>query len=1719
MENTNTNTTLNQNEALQAYVQEHKRRRVKRFAAATIVLAIALFGYFGYRNPQLFRAAITESGSSNSTSPLYILDYTAGAGDTGEIAIKAGQAADNVQSIQFKLKYNPVTALTFNENSIVFDETTSFTSADLKSVNTGVTGEVIVSFFSGNPVNLSAGKAVAKLNVKLSPSIPSGTKITLTATDVDVVVSQNGTLESSTTLNAIDTGSITVGSKNNLRVLYAESLDSTHVLLHFSDLISNAGEIGSYSLSSSDGTSHSVVSAERGDAQGHAQDTVLLTTTSQTPGVRYDVDVTGNDVSGNAQGGVDQSAFYHNAVFVGYGLASTSLSDFNLIQAEAQDSLHVLLTFSQPVQASSITAASFTVTDYTTYTTGSPVSQTVSDAVVKDNTVILGMKNPLEAGHSYFVFASDGDAIPKSQDGAKPLGINKAAFTGFTGGPRVESIAVIGESSNSTIKITFSDTVTLPAGETVVGKIYHQNTLSELLLEDEDVTLEGNTLVVTGLSVIPDQMYFFVANPALNASGVSLNPAYSSIKSFWGFGYNNTLNTIGGVIPVNANAFDVEAGSIDFSKIKTDSLSLVTYTFPDLKVNTLLIDSVSIVDGKLRVNTANPLLFGQRYLLLFNDSVTEKVLQITDFVFESDFKVVSTQAVAANQVKIQFSENIDQNTVSVSGFGLIGQNGLMVTQATVSADFKAVTLTLNASLASGKVYMAYATGVKSFFGSKPLILNGAPFTGYQTQTDTGDVFTESVESLSPTQVKVVFSAEVNPATVTPVNMTLLPSSDLTKTLTVTAVEKIDNHTFVLTTAVQNADLNYFFIPLDSLLKNGIKDSKNRLIQSTKVLHFFGYFVNQPVLSAVTPATVTNEIEKTILITGQHLDAVKTVRVGSTEVKITEQPESGLTLSFVVPAGFVTGSYNVTLVSETGESQNFTNAFVVSESEKPMRVVSEESKATPFKVPNDGVTKATLWVLVEDMKAIDNVESVTINLEKIGGSPAQQMTASDSNKTQFRQWYQFETVIPATVATSDKPLELPVEARKGDEVAKGVATIHVTADVYTSVAPTIDQAFFLPISVAPDGKTPVKISAQVSDKDGASTITSVVANLGPLGVGFVPLQEVTGVAAAAETVSRFFQSEEFTIPSGTPVATYQITLTAQDATGEVSTLTVPFNVSSELSGPKIDVGKSYIAPNKSVPHDATTLFSLSVSVSDSDGVSDIETVTAEFGGLGLSPVSLLKDSKASDKAKSAWFTAEGLTVPKTAGLGVHQITITATDSSGSSANTVLQIDVTAEDVYGEPPHIFTDRSYTTPAVAVNDGKTPITLHVFVSDEDDDLQSVFVNLANVGQVGSATTSEFDLLSPAAPASASAGTDVCDTHSSTLVCLQPSVKEGLEGQWFILPNVTIRKDVLPSSQPYMVQIVAVDQSGKAVNKTIPLYVNNGDSLTNNAAPPSVVAVVSTDDSKVEVVFSEGMDVNSVTKNGNGFTIVDQNDVNKKLTILDATINAAGTVATLTTEPQSSGKNYVLKVGNALHDAVGVPFIAGAGSSMAFKGFEYQGKPPVVEYVDSTDVDTVEIEFRDPLQPSGVSADHFEINESGSGSSELNILEVRFIESSNVIQLKTATQKPGQKYRITLKTIASADGTLQTTTINRLFKGFKPSVAQKAAIKSSADLNGDGKVDFIDFTMFSAVYGTNYLNDAVVLPVEPTTPSAGQPLTPEPDATVPVTTSPDSTAVPSGL
>lgn len=1118
---------------------------------------------------------------------------------------------------------------------------------------------------------------------------------------------------------------------------------------------------------------------------------------------------------------------------------------------------------------------------------------------------------------------------------------------------------------------------------------------------------------------------------------------------------------------------------------------------------------------------------------------------------QNRLRVIDAEAASSTQIVVRFSDLLFPSTVlgqTTTSLGLpadyvindIQGNPLVVTKVESAAgtsacsncDQSAVLLTVSQQT-PGEVYsmrIGATNIVSNTQGKLDANYDGTLFSGYQAPSaTTSGVSLSSVDVLSSSEIILHFSGDLTRATVTPVNFYIQTPNPANQQgnapglLTVTKVDEIDGKTYRLTTTQQDPGANYFVIV------NGVKDDVGKNVVNNRVQVFYGFANPTTAITQVKPNAVTNNQDQSIEILGVNLDTVTQVRLGTTDVTITK-PAANATdsLSFIVPRNFPIGAYDLNLVNKFQEVKTLPSGFVVSAAVQPFRIVSGESRAVPNRVNPDGTTKIKLYALVEDPIDVASVDSVTIDLGDIGGSRAQAMVKDTGLQKKGQQFYTFETTVASTTPTKASAYNLTVEARKGSQTATGKVDLRVTNDVLSSVAPVVDQVSVNPVTVSPDGKTPVKISAKVTDQDGAGTISSVIADLTSLGAGFQPLKPLsvgattaTGASAtgtSAEQKTAFFESAEFTIPVTTAQGKYKISVTASDATGESDIEEIELEVTSSLTGPVIDKDKTYLSPRKSVPNDGRTTFAINAMVGDSDGISDIDSVVAYFTSMGLRPVTLVKDTKATDSAKSALYSSESMVIPPTTPFGVHDIQIIATDKNGGKGQYNLKIDVTYEDTIGDAPIVLGKKSYTTPKIGVNDGRTRMTLYAFVRDDDQDLESVIVNLKGIGQVGPAVPAEFGSASAPAPTSSGTG-GACPTGSNVIVCMTPSFTEGRDGQWFVLSDVTISPNVAASNTPYMIEVIATDRGRKVGRGEIPVIVRDSQNFTPDREAPQMSAVVAVAESKIEVVFNEAILASTVSSTGNEFTVTRKSDASQTLRVSGATINTDGNIVTLTTEPQVPGAEYVLTA-KGVQDISGIALSSG---SAEFDGFEDSTRAPVIDLVAATDQETVEIEFQQPIRPTGVqlgvasgTRSNFDvkITEADNSSQVLPIKSISLSEGGMVLIVKTNAMKSGERYLVQVENIASAAGNPLRNRISKFFKAINYRAVQQSANANNADLNGDGKVDFIDFTIFSASYGKIFGaagNTGGTNNTSSGSSSQGlQPITSNPNSTVPITSTP---------
>lgn len=140
-----------------------------------VILGITALSFFGYRNPELFKAELTGGGDQTEVNTtLYIPnDYIAEPGDTGIVHLKAGVTLTELQSINIKFKYddskiNILNVLTDDSNDAFYNE------SSVSATNpTDDTFSVVFSF-SPNSKNVAEDQTLFRLAISLKDGFNQG---------------------------------------------------------------------------------------------------------------------------------------------------------------------------------------------------------------------------------------------------------------------------------------------------------------------------------------------------------------------------------------------------------------------------------------------------------------------------------------------------------------------------------------------------------------------------------------------------------------------------------------------------------------------------------------------------------------------------------------------------------------------------------------------------------------------------------------------------------------------------------------------------------------------------------------------------------------------------------------------------------------------------------------------------------------------------------------------------------------------------------------------------------------------------------------------------------------------------------------------------------------------------------------------------------------------------------------------------------------------------------------------------------------------------------------------------------------------------------------------------------------------------------------------------------------------------------------------------------
>ena len=187
---------------------------------------------------------------------------------------------------------------------------------------------------------------------------------------------------------------------------------------------------------------------------------------------------------------------------------------------------------------------------------------------------------------------------------------------------------------------------------------------------------------------------------------------------------------------------------------------------------------------------------------------------------------------------------------------------------------------------------------------------------------------------------------------------------------------------------------------------------------------------------------------------------------------------------------------------------------------------------------------------------------------------------------------------------------------------------------------------------------------------------------------------------------------------------------------------------------------------------------------------------------------------------------------------------------------------------------------------------------------------------------------------------------------------------------------------------------------------------------------------------------------------------------------INTEGTIVTLTTGEQIPGTKYTVIADG---DELGLKQNQVSDVQADFVGFQDNDVPPQIDTITSLSSYLVEASFSNALKPTSIASDgsDFEIFTAEGEAIDLKINTAEIIDQYTIL-VSTDIQRSNEKYRLRVFNIESAAGRpVKKSGLTGLFKGYQALIHSSAELEVRADFNGDGRVDFTDFTMFSAVYG----------------------------------------------
>ena len=576
----------------------------------------------------------------------------------------------------------------------------------------------------------------------------------------------------------------------------------------------------------------------------------------------------------------------------------------------------------------------------------------------------------------------------------------------------------------------------------------------------------------------------------------------------------------------------------------------------------------------------------------------------------------------------------------------------------------------------------------------------------------GDLAITNVIATAPNTVEVYFNKNLDADTLGTFDADIFSWQDSQKTPLFVENIKVTESKAVITTGAQTANQHYL-LTLDPT----VKDTDGANIGPKATATFDGYTVGQIYLTSTSPSEIEQGAIATITLQGTNFTDDMIVTVGATQIAPSNLSDDQITLS--LPATFTAGNHDVRITStETGAvallSQGLTVVDPAVSAGLPI-VLSDESYASPSKVPNDNTTMTTLWARIDDPRGVSDLDKVTADLRNINGPASQAM--SFHSIVDDKAWYTLDITVPSTVATQAEPVKIPLTAQnKSGNKGFGEVRVIISNDLSSSLAPEIIQAVASPNYATPNA-TSIQFHVEAKDGDGGDTIRRVVVDATSIGLGSIALDTLEPVGDKRQCTYGDYEVSDW---GGCSAGKQSRAVNIRDGIDCVDGAAKP--VLQRNCAYRACLLNDWELDEWSTCTNGKQFRDYKLKANITCVGEDFKPARQERSCVSVTslidsllPVAHAANARIGVVGQRIWFVSKTYTVPTTTKDGTYNLPVTVIDDTGEEATGSLSIVITRD---GNAPVIDEDDIYLSPhrEGVFNDGISEFQVFAKVTDPD-------------------------------------------------------------------------------------------------------------------------------------------------------------------------------------------------------------------------------------------------------------------------------------------------------------------------------------------------------------------------------------------------------------------